>query len=214
MRQIDPTTWNRKAQFELFRHFEQPHFGMCANVDLTRFYSFVKGTGGHFTIAFVYLLSRCANAIPSFRQRLRDETVVEHDVVHPSFTVLVEGDLFGFCTVEYDDRYSVFAERGEQGLAAAKSSPTLADEPGRDDLLIMTAIPWVAFTSFMHPLPTTAADSFPRFAWGKRFEDGPRLMMPLGVQAHHALMDGLHVGNFFAAVEECLADPGKILEAN
>ena len=212
MREIDLRTWDRRDHFEMFRAFDQPHFGMCANVDVTSFYPFIKQNGVHFTTALVYILSHCANAIPSFRQRLRRGVVVEHDVVHPSFTVLGNGDVFGFCFVEFDERFSVFAQRAERGLAEAKAHPTLADEEGRDDLLFMTAIPWVAFTSFLHPLPSTPADSYPRFAWGKRVEVGTRLLLPLGVQAHHALMDGLHVGNFYAAVQDSLDRPGAVLE--
>jgi len=30
----------------------------------------------------------------------------------------------------------------------------------------------------------------------------------LGVQGHHALMDGLHVGKFYTLIEDFLADPG------
>ena len=57
----------------------------------------------------------------------------------------------------------------------------------------MTAIPWVSFTSFSHPIHLAAADSVPRFALGKIIEEGESLKMPLDVQGHHALMDGLHV---------------------
>ena len=32
-------------------------------------------------------------------------------------------------------------------------------------------------------------------------------MMPISVEVHHALMDGLHVGRFFSQLEEALADP-------
>lgn len=76
----------------------------------------------------------------------------------------------------------------------------------------MTAIPWVAFTSFLHPLPTTPGDSLPRFAWGRRFEDGSRVSMPLGGQAHLAIMDGVHVGNLCTAVQECLSHPRAVFD--
>jgi chloramphenicol O-acetyltransferase type A len=75
----------------------------------------------------------------------------------------------------------------------------------------MTAIPWVSFTSFLHPLNLRPPDSIPRFAWGKFFEDGDRLKMPLGVQGHHALMDGIHVGKFYAEVQDYLDHPGVVL---
>ena len=81
---------------------------------------------------------------------------------------------------------------------------------GRDDLLFMTAIPWVSFTSFMHPLKFPV-DSVPRFAWGKFFEDGESLKMPLSVQAHHAVMDGLHMGRYFELVQEYFQQPESVL---
>jgi chloramphenicol O-acetyltransferase type A len=137
--------------------------------------------------------------------------VVEHAVVHPSTTILVEGDLFSFCTLEYDHDFSTFAAHAEERIAYVKANPTLEDEEGRDDFLFMTAIPWVSFTSFMHPLPTLSGDSFPRIAWGKVFEEGDVMKMPLGVQAHHALMDGLHAGKFYAEVQNSLLDAVAVL---
>jgi chloramphenicol O-acetyltransferase type A len=70
----------------------------------------------------------------------------------------------------------------------------------------MTAIPWVSFTSLMHPLDFPV-DSVPRISWGKFFEDGELLKMPLHVQAHHALMDGIHMGRFYAKVQDYLHHP-------
>jgi chloramphenicol O-acetyltransferase type A len=71
----------------------------------------------------------------------------------------------------------------------------------------MTVLPWVSFTSFSHPMHLHPADSVPRFAWGKFFEDGKRLKMPLDVQGHHALMDGMHMGRFYAEVQDYLDHP-------
>jgi chloramphenicol O-acetyltransferase type A len=65
----------------------------------------------------------------------------------------------------------------------------------------------------MHPMHLHPADSVPRFAWGKFFEDGEFLKMPLDVQGHHALMDGVHVGRYFAEVEDYLQRPEVVLGA-
>jgi chloramphenicol O-acetyltransferase type A len=184
---------------------------MCANVDLTTFYPVVKQRGISSNVAIVYVLARAANAIPEFRYRIRVGEVVEHEIVHPSTTILTGEDLFSFCTFDYIEKFSEFAARAVERMAYVKEDPTLKDEPGRDDLLFMTAIPWVSFTSFMHPLHLDPADSVPRFAWGKFFEEGKFLKMPLSVQAHHALVDGIHVGRYFAEVEDYLHHPGSVL---
>lgn len=207
MRTIDLETWPRRKHFELYNLFEQPHFGMCANMDLSTFQPAIKRAGHSFTVAMVYVISRAANAIPEFRCRIRGEQIVEHELVHPSPTILTGDDLFSFCKIEYCDDFPEFADRAEKAIAAARAQPTLEDEPGQDNLLFMTAIPWVSFTSFKHPMKIQPTDSIPRFAWGKFLEEGEKLKMPLAVQAHHALMDGLHVGRYYQAVQELLNLP-------
>ncbi len=211
MRTIDMQTWSRREHFKVFSAFDHPHFGMCANVDLTTFYPVVKQRGISFTVAIVYVLARVANEIPEFRYRIRAGEVVEHEIVHPSATILTDEDLFSFCTFDYIENFSEFAARAAERIAYVKEDPTLKDEPGQDDLLFMTAIPWVSFTSFMHPMHLQPADSVPRFAWGKFFEEGKFLKMPLGVQVHHALMDGVHVGRFYEEVQDYLQQPGSVL---
>jgi chloramphenicol O-acetyltransferase type A len=211
MRQIDIQTWPRREHFKLFSAFDHPHAGLCANVDLTAFYPVVKRRGISFTVATVYVLARAANAIPEFRYRIRGGEVVEHEIVHPSVTILANEDLFDFCTFDYIEDFSLFAARAAEQIAYVQEHPTLKDEPGRDDLLFMTAIPWVSFTSVMHPMQLRPADSVPRFAWGKFFEEGKFLKMPLGVQGHHALMDGIHIGRFYAEVQDYLQQPGVVL---
>jgi len=211
MRKIEMQTWPRREHFKLFSAFDHPHAGMCANVDLTTFYPVVKQRGFSFTVALVYVLARAANAIPEFRYRIRAREVVEHEIVHPSGTILVDEDLFTFCTFDYVEDFSDFAARAAERIAYVQEHPTLGDEPGRDDLLFMTAIPWVSFTSVMHPMHLDPADSVPRIAWGKFFEDGELLKMPLGVQGHHALMDGIHIARFYAEVQDHLRDPRFLL---
>lgn len=211
MRTIDIETWPRRRHFELYNGFEQPHFGMCANMDVTRFQPAIKRAGHSFTVAMVYVITRAANDIPEFRYRIRGDQVVEHEIVHPSPTILTGDDLFSFCTMTYCEDFNEFALRAAEAIAAVKAQPTLEDEPGQDNLLFMTAIPWVSFTSFKHPMPLRPTDSVPRFAWGKFFMEGEKAKMPLAVQAHHALMDGLHVGKYYQIVQEYLDQPEFVL---
>jgi chloramphenicol O-acetyltransferase type A len=96
-------------------------------------------------------------------------------------------------------------------MLSAKQQPTLADPPGRDDVLFMTGIPWVSFTSFAHPTHLRPADCIPRLAWGKRFEDGGGLKMPLSVQGHHAMMDGFHMGQYYERVQAYFTEPGQFI---
>ncbi|MFN2280316.1 MAG: CatA-like O-acetyltransferase, partial [Anaerolineales bacterium] len=60
------------------------------------------------------------------------------------------------------------------------------------------------------PLKLMPGDSVPRFAWGKYQEADGRMKMPLSVQGHHALMDGLHAGIFYQRFQELLDRPEQI----
>jgi chloramphenicol O-acetyltransferase type A len=212
MHTLDLQAWPRRPHFEFFRHYTYPHFSLCANVDLTAFYPAVKARGASMNVALVYLIARAANAVPEFRLRIRGDEVVEHDVVHSATTILAGDDLFSFCAFTYCDEFSAFAEHAAEQIARVQQHLVMEKPPG-DDLLYMTAIPWVTFTSFLHPLHLEPADSVPRFAWGKFFQEGDRLKMPLNVQGHHALMDGIHMGRFYAHVEADLREPARLLGA-
>lgn len=211
MKKIDLQNWTRLEYYEFFNSFNHPHFNMCANIDVTQLRVYLREHAYSFTTGIVYLLSRAANEIPEFRYRIREDEIVVHDLVSPSITILVGNNLFSFCSIEYSQNFSEFADRAHRQIEAVKHNPTLKDPPGRDDLLYMTAIPWVSFTSFTHPMRQHPADSIPRFAWGKVFGEGSQEKMPLSVQGHHAVMDGIHIGKYYELIQEYLQKPEDIL---
>jgi len=184
---------------------------MCVNVDVTAFYPFVKRQGYSLTVAMVYIISRASNAIPEFRQRIRGDQVVEHEIVNPRFSILIDKDLFTFCAVEYAKDFAEFARRAAQSIADVKAHPELGGNPERDDVLYMSPIPWVSFTSFTHPMQFHPADSVPRFAWGKSFQERDTWKLPLSVQGHHAVMDGIHIGRYYETVQDYLHHPEVVL---
>ena len=214
MRYLDMETWPRRRHYRLFSSFNHPHFGLCGNADVTALRRYVRRHGYSFTIAVVYLIARAANAIPEFRMRIRDQRVVEHERVNPSFTILTGDELFGFCTVDYIGEFPAFATLAAGRMADAKEHPRLENEAGRDDLLFLTAMPWVAFTGLTHPMQQHPADSIPRFAFGRVFGDSSCRQMPLQVQGHHGLMDGLHIGMFYTQFQEYASNPEVALSSS
>lgn len=211
MRKIDLEVWSRSEHFKIFSAFDYPHFNMCANMDLTTFYAAIQQQQISITIGLMYVLSRAANEIPEFRYRIQSGEVIEYEVVHPSATIMSKANLFGFSTIEFSRDFPTFATRAAAEIARVKESPDLTDPELIDNLLFMSAIPWVSFTSFMHPIHLSPIDSIPRFAWGKFFQEGKTLKMPLSVQAHHALMDGFHMGRYYELVQDHFDHPNNYL---
>jgi len=211
MKFIDIESWKRKDHYNYFKQLSYPHFSICGNVDITRFYSYIKEMGNPFFISMLYVSTKTANSIKEFRFRIREEKVLEHEVVSPSFTVMGENEMFSFCTVKFIDDFNDFKTNALKKIEKAKNNVSIEDEPGRDDLLYITSIPWISFTSVTHPIQMNPVDCIPRISWGKYFEENGKIKLPLSVQVHHALVDGIHVGEYFNTIQEILDNPEKYL---
>lgn len=211
MKTIPLVGWPRKEHYLFFRDFDYPYFSLCADMDISVFLASIKEENISFTASMMYLIARVANGIPEFRQRLREGDPVEYPVVHPSATILSKDDLFTFCTVKYIPEFREFIRKAEEEIALVKEHPGLKEKIQDDSMLFLSSIPWVSFTSFHHPLKLNPADSVPRFAWGKFRQEREAVLMPLSVQGHHALMDGLHAGLFYQDFQRLLDQPSIFL---
>lgn len=207
MKPIDMEHWKRRDHFNYFNQLSYPHFNLCANVDITKFYNYVKEKEYPFFISLLYVITKSANDIKEFRYRIRDNHVIEHAIVSPSFTVMAENEVFNFCTVNFINNFKDFINKTTKEIEKAKENICIEDEPGRDDLLYITSIPWVSFTNITHPIQMNPVDSIPRISWGKYFEENGIIKLPLSVQAHHGLVDGMHIGQYFNSLQEILDDP-------
>ncbi|GAA0116276.1 chloramphenicol acetyltransferase [Clostridium senegalense] len=207
MKELNIDQWKRKKQYEHFKNLDYPHISVCANIDITNFYNYIKTKRKPFFISFVYVVTKTANLINEFKYRVRDEKVIVHDVVSPSFTIMNDDGVFNFCPVDFSEDFNEFVSRGTNEIDKRKKFVDLKDEPNRDDFLFITSIPWVSFTSMSHPIHMSPVDTIPRIAWGKYFKENEKIKMPLSIQAHHALVDGVHIGMYFEKIQQILNNP-------
>jgi chloramphenicol O-acetyltransferase type A len=211
MKTVTFTHPHRRKHFDFFRKMSNPHFGISANVDITEFAEVVRHSAfWRFTPSMVYLIARVAQELPVFRYRIRGETVIEHPSIRPSFAVPTDTGAFSFCTVDYQDDPQQFHQAAVERMEAMKHNPSFEDEAGKDDYLYLSTFPWASFTSVQHAVHNAPADSVPRIVWGKYFKQGDRIMMPLAVQAHHAVVDGSDLGAYYQRMERLLKKSEEI----
>lgn len=201
---IDLDTWNRKEHFDFFHRMDYPQFNICANIDVTHFLNFVKNKGISFYYAMIYVSTKATNEVPNFRYRIRDDKVVLHDKLHPSFTELNNDDLFKFVTVEMKDDLFEFVKLSEEKSKNQQANFVFEELAGRDDFIYITCIPWIAFTHLSHTISLNKNDSVPRISWGKYFSDNQKVLLPFSVQVNHALIDGIHIGRYFTHLQNTL----------
>jgi len=201
---------HRQKHFDFFNTMANPHFNISANLNINKFLKYQKETGIPFNISMVYLISKTANQIDVFKQRIRKDKIVQHEIVNPSFTVETDAsDVFSFCYVDYHENAKTFLHHAKINEATMKDSPSFADEAGKDDYLFLSALPWISFTSIQHAMHQNP-DSVPRISWGKYFEDRDSTKMPLSVQTHHGLVNGKQVGLFFQIMQKFLDEPEEV----
>ena len=87
---------------------------------------------------------------------------------------------------------------------AARSKGGIEEDSDVDRMYFMTSLPWLSYTALVQP---TGNDSNPRISWGKYFEDSRgKLVLPVSILAHRALVDGLNLAQFYAALERELSN--------
>jgi chloramphenicol O-acetyltransferase type A len=201
---IDLATWKRKEHFEFFHRMDYPQFNICANIDATNFLNFVRTKKISFYYAMIYAATYAANQIIDFRYRIRENKLVLHDKLHPSFTDLNdnEDDLFKLVTVEMKDDLLEFVKYAEAESRSQQNYFNLEKLAGRDDLIYITCIPWISFTHLSHTISLNKNDSAPKISWGKYFSENNKILLPFSVQVNHALMDGVHIGRYFSYLQD------------
>ncbi len=203
-RAIDLETWRRREHFLLFREFDKPHFSTTAAVDVSACYAASRGEGASFTLAVLFAAMQAANAVEAFRLRLRGDGVWCHDEIGIGCTVARPDRTFGFSYFAHETDFARFAAEGKIEMERARTSTTLADEREADDATLHTTVlPWVRFTSFTNAI--RREDSVPKLTFGKRYAEGGAWTLPVCVEVHHALVDGIDVGEFFEQFQDRLA---------
>lgn len=210
MRIIDLKSWPRKDTFEFFKSYQDPQFNICVNVTITETYQVLQTQGISKFLAMLWLITDAANSVSEIRCRIRGKSVVEHKWVHPSFTWLNEDNTLTFCQAEYTGDVQRFFESAENSIAGVEPNPIVADQQGSDDVLYVSCVPWVKFTSISHPFKIDDTRSIPRITWGKYFQENSQWVMPVSIQLHHGLADGYHIGLFFNHLQDCLNRPEQI----
>lgn len=209
---LDIGNWHRRYHYEFFKDYDLPFFNLCADVDVSKLYAWSREDDGpSFFLATFYLSLRAANEIEPFRYRLADDSVVVHDVIHGGTTTMRQDETFGFAYFEYGPSYARFETAGLDILERARTaSGPLQDRPDRDDLIYYSIIPWVHFTNFTHARKLGGQDSIPKIVFGKHTDKAGVRLMPVSVEVHHALMDGLDVGRFYERFQALLDDPTSL----
>ncbi len=218
MKEIDINSWKRASHYKLFGSYANPTFKVEVRLNMTKFMKDRPKKDGFFT-PFTYLLMKATNKFEGFRIRYLDGKIVAYDKVSPSYTVFLSNENFAFQKTEYSPSYVEYASAMKKDINFAKET-ALTDE-GKDlyatnnraDLIYLSCLPWIDFTSTENPLPygDKTSMSIPRINWGKCVENNGEYQMTLSVTVNHAYIDGYEASMMINELQKMLDDPQKYL---
>lgn len=197
---VDMDAYKRKAHFEYFNSLAYPYVGVTVNVDITGLKEAVSRKRLPFFLTVCYCVGRAANEVPEFRQRIQEGQIVEFGHCRTSHTVALDDGTYCYCNLESNKPFRDYITYAVREQEKAKEEATIHEDDNLDMIFIST-VPWISYTSLIQPVPMPA-DSNPRITWGKYFRQEGRILLPVSVLCHHALVDGLHIAMFYELLEK------------
>jgi chloramphenicol O-acetyltransferase type A len=201
---IDINNWKRKEHFLFFKTYDEPFWGITTNVNCTNTYKKSKELNIPFFVYYLYLSLKSVNQIEEFKYRIEGEEVYCYEVVHAAATVLRENGTFGFSYIKYNKDLQVFTENAKQEIKRVKNDDRLMPLGSGENVIHYTAIPWISFSGVSHARRFSLKDSVPKIAFGKIHVESGHKLLPISIHAHHALVDGLHVGKYLELFQKLL----------
>lgn len=202
---INLEEWQRRTHFEFFNNFDEPFFGVVADIDCNFAYRFCKENNLSFYLWYLHKSLLAANRIENFRYKIIDGEIFLFDEIDATPTVGRSDGTFGFSYLKFYDDFEIFALEAQKIIEIVKQHDALfppENLPVYEHVIQFSSIPWINFTSLSHARSFSYKDSSPKISFGKLTEKDGRFLMPISVHVHHGLMDGYHVGLFYEYFQE------------
>ncbi|MDB4918851.1 chloramphenicol acetyltransferase [Mucilaginibacter sp.] len=201
---FDTSTWARKAHFEFFSKFEDPVYGVCVDIDCTTAYKFAKEKGVSFYLYMLYKSLAAANTIEPFKLRIDGDEAFIYERVDAASTIGRANGTFGFGYIDYNPSFAEFITAAKIEVERVQSRNDL-EPASRQNIIRFSSLPWIDFTSLSHArMFAVDKDSSPNISFGKMTEKYGKRSMPMSVHVHHALVDGLHIGQYIDCFQELM----------
>lgn len=203
MRYLDIQNWSRKEHYDFFKDFDEPFFGIVSEIDCTKAYKLCKQNNISFFAYYLHKSLIAVNSIEEFRYRIVEDKIAVFDKIHAAATIGRIDGTFAFTFIEYFEDFNQFSTNLNKQIEKVKNSTGLFmyDNKFRKDVIHYSTTPWIKFTGLTHARQFSTGESTPLIVFGKIFQDNDNYKIPVSVNAHHSLMDAVHVAKYFQEFE-------------
>ena len=202
MKRIDLDTYPRRDHFNHFCAMAYPYAGVTVDVDVTDLLSLCREKGYSFYLMVLHAVALAADEVPEFRRRIDHGGIVEYDECPTSHIELKPDGTYAYCTLRHHMPLADYLSQAESARTATREGGSIEEEDDVQSMYFISTLPWLHYTQLIQPV-ACGEESNPRITWGKyQANDKGRMMMPLSVLVHHALVDGIHIAKFYEAFNQ------------
>ena len=202
------SVWPRAEHFKFFLPFNQPYFNVVLDLEIKTLFDFAKTNQLSFTACYLYCLHQAVARYAPIRYRIVDEQPVEVENIALSTVFLKDDESFRFVPLKNQDDIKAFhqhyVKQKQLYLNKTLINPLFLETAERVEQIYISILPWFKFTGFKHAEHTPISSGIPKIVFGQyQQEQG---VMPISIEVHHALMDGLHISQFIDVFYQVIAD--------
>ncbi|ALO42543.1 CatA-like O-acetyltransferase [Pseudoalteromonas phenolica] len=208
MKKIDLDTWPRAEHFKFFLPFSQPYFNVVIDLDAKLLFKYAKSQQLSFTACYLYCLQEAVERYAPMRYRIVDDEPVEVSGVSLSTVFLRADESFRFVPLEiqnslleYCDHYT---HQKQNFLGKPLLNSYFVENADKITQMYISILPWFKFSGFKHAEHTPIASGIPKVVFGQYQKEQGTL--PISIEVHHALMDGLHISQFIDVFNQVVAE--------
>ena len=203
---IDMDQYARRSHFNYFRSLPYPYVGVTVNVDIGALLTFCREHGFSFYLMFLHASALAADGVRELRQRIRDGGIIEYSECPTSHTELLENGTYCYCTLHHHMPLRDYLQQAEAARQACRAKGNIEEDADVESMVFISSLPWLHYSALMQPV-AGGDESNPRITWGKYEEDSSgKVLLPVTLLAHHALVDGIHLAQFYKNLEQTIQE--------
>lgn len=203
---IDKSTWERAVYFDYYYSRIKCKYTLNANLDITHLVEGQKQRGFKFFPVMLYVIMRAVNRNKEFRMSFNEKGELGYwEYVVPSYTLFHnETKTFTDVWSDYSDDFDTFYQTVVADIrtygnitGVIKARP---DQPR--NFCPVSSLPWLSFTGFAQDTYAESSLLFPLIKFGKYFQEGGKILLPVAVFVSHAVADGYHTCKLINDMQE------------
>lgn len=201
---IDKENWSRKEYFDHYYSALPCTYSMSVKLDITA----IKKDGRKLYPTLLYFITKVVNEHSEFRMSFDGNgNLGAFDKMLPCYTVFhKESETFSNLWTAYTDDYTEFCKAYTQDIKDFGAIHKMVAKPNLpENNFPVSMLPWTSFDGFHLNLQKGYAYLLPIFTIGKFYKENETYLLPLAIQVHHAVCDGVHVCRFVNELQKYLS---------